>query len=75
MEAVASSFDLSLSTIMAGIIFGILGFWMFKEGKRRTNFSVLTIGIALMAYPYFVEGAAANWGVGIALCGLAYFLW
>jgi hypothetical protein len=32
----------------------------------------LVIGIALLAYPYFVENAYALWGIGAALLFLAY---
>lgn len=66
---------ISLSGIFSGLLFGIVGMWMFREGKRRVNNSVLIIGICLMIYPYFTTGPLADWGVGIALCALAYHLW
>ncbi|MBC7467216.1 MAG: hypothetical protein H7256_14595 [Bdellovibrio sp.] len=67
--------SITLSSIMANIVFGVAGLWMFRQGKRNLNHSVLIIGILLMVYPYFTKGPLADWGVGIALCGLSYYLW
>ncbi|MCB0371287.1 MAG: hypothetical protein KDD45_18180 [Bdellovibrionales bacterium] len=67
--------NISISGIIAGLLFGIIGLWMFREGKRRSEIPILLIGIALMVYPYFTSGPLADWGVGIILCGLAYRLW
>lgn len=66
---------LNPSTLIAGFIFGILGFWLFREGKKRQNFYVLIIGILLMAYPYFVNSALVTWLIGGALTGAAWFFW
>ena len=67
--------EISMSGMLAGILFGVVGLWMFREGKRRTDFRILVLGIVLMMYPYFTTGPKADWGVGIALCGLAYLIW
>jgi hypothetical protein len=68
-------FDLSASSLFAGLIFGVLGMWMFSQGKRKLNYTVLMISMALMIYPYFTHGPLQDWGVGVALCALAYFFW
>lgn len=68
-------FDFSISSIAASLLFGIIGYWIFRAGKQRANLPITGIGIALMVYPYFTSGPWGDWGVGIALCGLAYFLW
>ena len=65
--------DLSLSSIMSGLIFGIIGIWLFRRGKRQANLRILCVGLTLMFYPYFTKGPWADWGVGLALCGLAYY--
>ena len=69
--------DLSIdvSSLMAGFIFGVIGLWMWREGRRRENDYLPWIGVALMIYPYFVDGAKLNWGIGIILCIVAYNVW
>jgi hypothetical protein len=67
--------DFSVSSLLAGFIFSVIGFWMFKEGKRRLNYPILFVGVALMIYPYFVSGHWLPWIVGIALCGVAKYYW
>ena len=62
----------SASSLLAGLIFGIIGFYLFRKGKKDTDFEVIFIGIALMVYPYFTSGARWDWGIGIGLCLIAY---
>jgi hypothetical protein len=64
--------DFSVSSLLAGFIFGMCGFYLLKEGKKRTNFWFVGIGLGLMIYPYFVSGPWATWGIGIAGLALAY---
>lgn len=67
--------NLSISGIFAGLIFGAIGFWLIKEGKRRANIPVIVTGVAMFAYTYFTSSPLADWGIGIALCGAAYYFW
>ncbi len=67
--------DFSFSSIMSGFVFGVIGFWMMKQGKSRSNPLTIVIGIALIAYPYFISNIFLDWGIGIALCVLAYLKW
>lgn len=67
--------DFSVSSLIAGFIFGVIGFWLFKQGKKNVNNPVVVIGMLLMIFPIFVSGAWANWGIGSGLCGLAYYFW
>lgn len=71
----ASSLDFSISSIFSSIIFGIVGMWLVRQGKRNLNFRILAIGLAMMFYPYFTKSIFADWSIGIGLCGLAYYLW
>jgi hypothetical protein len=71
----SSMLDISMSQIMAGLIFGAIGLWMFRRGKHNANMKVLAIGLALMVYPYFTHGPWQDWGIGIALCGFASYVW
>ena len=69
------NFKFDTSAMIAGLLFGIVGYWLFREGRRRDQSKILWIGVALMIYPYFFESAKATWAVGIALCGAAYSIW
>jgi multisubunit Na+/H+ antiporter MnhE subunit len=67
--------DFSTSSLIAGFIFGVIGFWMLREGKKKANITIVVIGILLMAYPYFTKGPFLDWGVGVVLCATAYYFW
>ncbi|RZA09730.1 MAG: hypothetical protein EOP11_00720 [Proteobacteria bacterium] len=64
--------DLSFSTIAAGIIFGAIGLWLIKSGRREGNLWFAMIGLVLLVYPYFSPNAWVDWGLGIFLCAIAY---
>jgi len=67
--------DFSASSLIAGILFGIIGMWLIKEAKRRTNMYNVVVGVLLLIYPYFVTKAIGTWLVGCLLCGAAYYFW
>ena len=58
---------MTASNLLAGIIFGSIGFAAFIYGKKQMSFKALGIGIALMAYPYFVPNTLAVYGIGCLL--------
>lgn len=68
-------FDFSFSSLMAGLIFSVIGWWLFREGKRRSHLTLVIIGLILMSYTLFTRTALATWGIGLSLCALAYHLW
>lgn len=51
----------------------MIGIYVFREGKRRTEIRVIILGLALMVYSYFTKGPWADWGIGVVLTGLAYY--
>jgi hypothetical protein len=53
--------------------FSIIGMGYFSIGKRRDQPSFMYSGIALMVFPYFIEGLMANIIIGLALA-LAPFI-
>ena len=65
--------EFSISSLLANIIFGIIGFYLFREGKRKTHYKLIVIGILLMTYTYFTSGPWLDWGIGIGFCAWAYF--
>ncbi len=66
---------MNVYTLIPSLFFGIIGMFVFREGRRDGLFLMMVIGAALMIYPYFVDGVWMNWGVGIALCAYARYNW
>lgn len=71
----ASALNISFSNVMAGLIFGVIGLWLFRQGRQRTDMRLIFTSIALMVYSYFTSSPGADWGIGFSLCGLAYYFW
>ncbi len=61
--------------LAAVLLFGIIGIVLFVLGRRRRKRMVRWVGLALMLYPYVVWGTVPVWGVGIALCAVAWWCW
>ncbi len=64
--------EFSLSTLVAGFVFGTFGFYFAKQGRAEANGKRLALGISMMAYSYFVPNPWACWGVGFVLAFFAY---
>lgn len=56
---------MSISSLLAAVIFGSIGFVAFRYGRKLERLAPVLIGIALMAYPYFVENVLLTWTLGI----------
>jgi hypothetical protein len=54
-------------SIFASIIFGSIGFAALIYGKKQRSLKPLGIGIALMAYPYFISNPWIVYGLGFLL--------
>lgn len=65
--------DFGAAKIFAYIIFGAIGLGVFMYGKKSRLFRPMLIGVALMAYPYFISGTFFLYLVGIALTAALYF--
>lgn len=65
--------DFSPYNLLAGFIFGTLGWGAFRYGKQLDLWQPRAIGLALMIYPYFIGQKFLLWGVGIALLVLLWF--
>ena len=63
------------STLFFIIVFSAVGLAAFRHGKREGNMLCLLLGIALMVYPYFVEGLTLNILIGAALSAAAWYTW
>jgi len=63
----------SLWTILIAVLFGIVGFAAFRYGKKNSEPRPLFLGIALMAYGYFVSNAWLSLAIGAILTLLIFF--
>lgn len=66
-------FNFNPYNILAGLIFGTIGWGAFAYGKRLDLWQPRAIGVALMVYPYLFSNAWLLWGVGVALMVLLWF--
>ncbi len=62
-------------TLFFGLVFGAVGIAAFRHGKREGNAMCLLLGVALMAFPYFVDGVALTVLVGAGLTAGVWFSW
>jgi hypothetical protein len=60
--------------LFAYILFGIVGLVAFRYGKQRGLWGAVSIGLALMVYPYFVSQTWLLYLVGTALCAGLFIL-
>jgi hypothetical protein len=63
----------SLATILVAVLFGLVGFAAFRYGKKNGEPKPLFLGIALMAYGYFVSNAWLSLAIGVVLTALLFF--
>ena len=67
--------DLSISSVMAGLIFSSIGLWMLRRGRVKGDNRIVVIGVLLMGYSYLTPNPWFDWGIGSILCYLAYSIW
>lgn len=58
--------------LIAGFVFGTIGWGAFVYGKRLDLWQPRAIGVALMVYPYLIGHHIMIWAVGAALLGLLW---
>ena len=58
----------SPGALFASLFFGAIGMGALVYARKMSAFKPAILGVALMAYPYFVsDNSFLLWGVGIAL--------
>ena len=62
------------ANLIAGFVFGSIGFVAFTYGKRMSLWKLMFCGIALMVYPYFVENMFLLFGIGGIGTAALFFL-
>ena len=60
--------------LVLGLVFGSIGVGYFIYGRRQGTFMPFVSGLALMAFPYFVEGALATVLVGLVIASLPFVI-
>jgi drug/metabolite transporter (DMT)-like permease len=64
----------SPTVLFASIFFGAIGLGAFIYGKKMQRWKTLSLGVALMVFPYFISQTWLLYTVGCALCaGLFLF--
>ena len=62
------------SLLFGSILFGAIGLAVFVYGKKLALWKPMVMGIALMAYPYFISHTWLMYAIGTALCAGLYVL-
>jgi MFS family permease len=63
----------SVYTLVLAVFFGLVGFAAFRYGRKTSEPRPLLLGIALMAYGYFVTNAWVSLAIGTALTLALFF--
>ena len=61
--------EFSAGELIANLLFSSVGFVALVYGKRMHVWKPMLIGIALMAFPYFIGGTIALFAIGSVLTG------
>jgi hypothetical protein len=72
-ESVPDLSGITGTNLLAGLFFSSIGTVGFIYGKRMRSWKPMFIGLALAAYPYFIESTAALCAIGLA--GSAALFW
>jgi hypothetical protein len=73
MDLLKNLGGLSPATILIAVAFSVVGYIAFRRGRRDGEPRPLFLGIALMAYGYFVSNAWVSLGIGALLTLLLFF--
>lgn len=65
--------DFSPYNLLAGFIFGTIGWGAFSYGRKLELWQPKSIGLGLMIYPYFIGNRYLLWGIGVGLLILLWF--
>jgi hypothetical protein len=59
--------------IAGAILFGLIGWVVYRRGRQSEQSRLVWMGLALMLYPYAVSATWVLWAVGAALTVLAFW--
>lgn len=61
--------------LIGSLVFSLIGWVVWRRGRRQARPVLTWSGAVLMFYPYLVTRAWLLWGVGVALCVWVYQQW
>lgn len=61
--------------LIGALVFGLIGWVVWRRGRRQARPALTWSGVALMFYPYLVTRTWLLWGVGVALCAWVWLQW
>lgn len=64
----------ALTTLLIGIVTGVLGLAYIAYGRRQTKFVPLIAGVFLCAYPYFIDSVVWLCVVGALLLAVPFVI-
>ncbi len=62
-----------MANFLWGVLFSAIGAGFFLYGRKQTAVVPLACGLALMAYPYFVDDVVMTVVIGVVLVAIPYF--
>jgi hypothetical protein len=65
----------SPSYILGAILFGIIGYVAYRQGRKTSRAALTWTGVGLMLYPYAISETWLLWAIGLALCSWLYATW
>lgn len=57
----------SAGNLFGSLAFGVIGMGAFAYGKKISGWRAMSIGVALMVYPYFIDPTWLLYSIGVAL--------
>ena len=63
-----------MANFLWGFLFSAIGAGFFVYGRKQTAVVPLACGLALMAYPYFVDDVVMTVAIGVVLVAIPYFV-
>lgn len=61
--------------ILGAIVFGLVGYLAFRQGRKTSRGDLSFAGLALMLYPYGVAQTWLLWLLGAVLTAWVYWKW
>lgn len=65
---------MSAGSIIAAVLFSLVGLVYLKQGREQADVTRIVCGIALMAYTFFVSGTLYTVLVGVLLTAAPFIL-
>ena len=61
--------------LSGAVLFGIIGYVVYRRGRKTARPVLTWAGVTLMVYPYAVPQTWLLWSLGLALCGYVAVKW